>query len=56
MSQKIYQKFAKPQQILTADPSIYNEYTDGRKLSLGEDNFAAGQELTRWLVQKTAGK
>jgi unsaturated rhamnogalacturonyl hydrolase len=33
------------------DPWIYNEYTDGRKSPLGEDNFAAGQELTRWLVE-----
>jgi unsaturated rhamnogalacturonyl hydrolase len=32
------------------DPWIYNEYTDGRKAPLGEDNFAGGQELTRWLV------
>ncbi len=33
------------------DPWIYNEYTDGRKTPLGEDNFAAGQELTHWLVE-----
>jgi unsaturated rhamnogalacturonyl hydrolase len=32
------------------DPWIYNEYTDGRKAPLGEDNFAGGQELTHWLV------
>ncbi len=32
------------------DPWVYNEYTDGRKTPLGEDNFAGGQELTRWLV------
>lgn len=32
------------------DPWIYNEYTDGRKTPLGEDNFAAGLELTHWLV------
>ena len=32
------------------DPWLYNEYTDGRKLPLGEDNFAAGLELTHWLV------
>jgi unsaturated rhamnogalacturonyl hydrolase len=32
------------------DPWLYNEYTDGLKLPLGEDNFAAGQELTRWIV------
>jgi unsaturated rhamnogalacturonyl hydrolase len=34
----------------TVDPWIYNEYTDGRNLPLSEDNFAAGQELTHWLV------
>jgi unsaturated rhamnogalacturonyl hydrolase len=32
------------------DPWIYNEYTDGRKAPLGEDNFAGGQDLTRWIV------
>ncbi len=34
------------------DPWLYNEYTDGLKLPLGEDNFAAGQELTRWIVSE----
>jgi unsaturated rhamnogalacturonyl hydrolase len=34
------------------DPWIYNEYTDGRKLPLDEDNFAGGQELTHWLVNE----
>ncbi|HEY4355326.1 MAG TPA: glycoside hydrolase family 88 protein [Acidobacteriaceae bacterium] len=34
------------------DPWIYNEYTDGRKTPLGEQNFAAGQELTRWIVHE----
>jgi len=32
------------------DPWVYNEYTDGRKDPLNEDNFAAGQELAHWLV------
>jgi unsaturated rhamnogalacturonyl hydrolase len=32
------------------DPWLYNEYTDGRRLPMEEDNFSAGQELTRWLV------
>jgi unsaturated rhamnogalacturonyl hydrolase len=36
------------------DPWIYNEYTDGRKLPLHEDNFAGGQELVRWLVTAAA--
>ena len=32
------------------DPWVYNEYTDGRKAPLEEDNFASGLELTKWLV------
>ena len=32
------------------DPWVYNEYTDGRKSPLDEDNFAGGQELVHWLV------
>jgi unsaturated rhamnogalacturonyl hydrolase len=32
------------------DPWIYNEYTDGRKNPLGEQNFVAGQELVHWIV------
>ena len=38
------------------DPWLYNEYTDGRKkpaaLYRQFDNFAAGKELTRWLVKR----
>jgi unsaturated rhamnogalacturonyl hydrolase len=32
------------------DPWVYNEYTDGRKDPMDEQNFAAGEELTRWIV------
>jgi unsaturated rhamnogalacturonyl hydrolase len=32
------------------DPWVYNEYTDGRKAPLHEENFAGGLELTRWIV------
>jgi unsaturated rhamnogalacturonyl hydrolase len=32
------------------DPWLYNEYTDGRKNPLGEQNFAAGQDLVHWIV------
>jgi unsaturated rhamnogalacturonyl hydrolase len=39
----------------SVDPWLYNEYTDGRKLPLGEDNFAAGLELTRWLAAEAVG-
>jgi len=34
------------------DPWVYNEYTDGRKNPLDEQNFAAGEQLTRWIVQQ----
>jgi unsaturated rhamnogalacturonyl hydrolase len=37
----------------TVDPWLYNEFADGQKLPLGEDNFAAGQELTRWVLTET---
>jgi unsaturated rhamnogalacturonyl hydrolase len=36
------------------DPWLYNEYTDGRKLPPHYDNFAAGMELVRWLLQQHA--
>ena len=32
------------------DPWTYNEYTDGRRTPLDEDNFAGGQEWVKWLV------
>lgn len=38
------------------DPWVYNEYTDGRKNPLGEQNFAAGQELTRWIVREATDR
>ena len=34
------------------DPWVYNEYTDGRKNPLDEQNFAAGEQLTRWIVEQ----
>jgi unsaturated rhamnogalacturonyl hydrolase len=37
------------------DPWVYNEYTDGRKNPLGEENFAAGQQLTRWILEQAVG-
>jgi unsaturated rhamnogalacturonyl hydrolase len=43
-------KLGRGEVFASVDPWIYNEYTDGRKLPLSEDNFAAGQELTHWLV------
>jgi unsaturated rhamnogalacturonyl hydrolase len=34
------------------DPWLYNEYTDGRKLPPEYDNFAAGKELVRWILEQ----
>ncbi|HWA95817.1 MAG TPA: glycoside hydrolase family 88 protein [Terracidiphilus sp.] len=38
--------------VAVADPWLYNEYTDGRNLEAGYDNFAGGQEFVRWLLQQ----
>jgi unsaturated rhamnogalacturonyl hydrolase len=37
-----------------ADPWLYNEYTDGRKLPPMYDNYAAGKELVRWVLEQVA--
>ena len=34
------------------DPWLYNEYTDGRKLPATYDNYAAGNELVRWILEQ----
>ncbi len=53
-------KYGKGTVLAVADPWLYNEYTDGRKRPPMHDNFAAGQELVRWLIaqhaQETKGK
>jgi len=38
------------------DPWVYNEYTDGRKTPLGEQNFMGGQELVKWLVTQAVAR
>ena len=47
-------KYGKGTVFAVIDPWLYNEYTDGRKLPKAYDNFAAGEELVRWLLQQTA--
>jgi unsaturated rhamnogalacturonyl hydrolase len=39
-----------------ADPWLYNEYTDGRKLPLEYDNYAGGKELVRWLIEQAPAR
>ena len=43
-------KYGKGTVFATVDPWLYNEYTDGRKLPAGFDNYAGGKELVRWIL------
>ncbi|MGA7832229.1 MAG: glycoside hydrolase family 88 protein [Terracidiphilus sp.] len=45
-------KYGKGTVFATVDPWLYNEYTDGRKLPVTYDNFAAGRELVRWVLSQ----
>lgn len=45
-------KFGKGTVFATVDPWLYNEYTDGRRLPAAYDNFAAGKELVRWVLEQ----
>jgi unsaturated rhamnogalacturonyl hydrolase len=45
-------KIGKGTVFATVDPWLYNEYTDGRKLPTSYDNYAAGQELVRWVLDQ----
>ncbi|HZP06733.1 MAG TPA: glycoside hydrolase family 88 protein [Terracidiphilus sp.] len=45
-------KYGKGTVYAVVDPWLYNEYTDGRKLPLTYDNYAAGKELVRWVLEQ----
>jgi unsaturated rhamnogalacturonyl hydrolase len=45
-------KYGKGTVYAMVDPWLYNEYTDGRKLPAAYDNFAAGNELVRWVLEQ----
>ena len=45
-------KYGKGTVYAMVDPWLYNEYTDGRKLPSTYDNFAAGNELVRWVLEQ----
>jgi unsaturated rhamnogalacturonyl hydrolase len=49
-------KYGKGTVFATVDPWLYNEYTDGRKLPAEYDNYAAGKELVRWILQQLPRK
>ena len=45
-------KYGKGTVYAFVDPWLYNEYTDGRKLPATYDNYAAGKELVRWILEQ----
>ncbi|RYY40135.1 MAG: glycoside hydrolase family 88 protein [Chitinophagaceae bacterium] len=47
-------QYGKGRVLALGDPWLYNEYTDGRKLPPGFDNYAAAMDLIRWLAQKSS--
>jgi len=49
-------RYGKGTVFATVDPWLYNEYTDGRKLPAEYDNYAAGKELVRWVLQQVPRK
>ncbi len=45
-------KYGKGTVVAMVDPWLYNEYTDGRKLPAVYENYAAGVEFARWILQQ----
>jgi len=46
-------KYGKGTVFAVVDPWLYNEYTDGRKRPPVQDNYAAGKEFVRWLIEQS---
>jgi unsaturated rhamnogalacturonyl hydrolase len=46
-------KYGRGVVVAVADPWLYNEYTDRRKLTPEQDNFAAGKDWVRWLLKQS---
>ncbi|PZR22472.1 MAG: glucuronyl hydrolase [Citrobacter freundii] len=44
-------KYGKGVVLAVGDPWLYNEYIDGRKLPAEYDNYAAGEDIAKWLLQ-----
>ena len=44
-------KLGKGRVLALGDPWVYNEYVDGRKIPAEFENFRAGKDLARWLLQ-----
>jgi unsaturated rhamnogalacturonyl hydrolase len=47
-----YARYGKGTVYAVADPWLYNEYADGRKLPAEYDSMGAGMDLVRWLLQQ----
>jgi unsaturated rhamnogalacturonyl hydrolase len=45
-------KYGKGTVFVVGDPWLYNEYTDGRKIPAEFENYKAGKELVKWLIQQ----
>lgn len=45
-------KYGKGTVVAFVDPWLYNEYTDGRKLPVSYDNYAAGVEFARFILEQ----
>ena len=45
-------RYGKGTVVAVVDPWLYNEYTDGRKRPPIQDNYAAGKEFVRWLLEQ----
>lgn len=46
-------KYGKGTVVAVVDPWLYNEYTDPKKNPPVQDNYAAGEEFVRWLLQQS---
>ena len=46
-------KYGKGTVVAVVDPWLYNEYTDPHKVRPVQDNYAAGEEFVRWLIQQS---
>ena len=47
-----FARYGRGTAVAVTDPWLYNEYTDGRKLPAEYENFAAGSDFVRWLLQQ----
>ena len=45
-------RLGKGKVFILGDPWLYNEYVDGRKIPASFQNFQAGKDLARWLLEK----